>query len=145
MYTEKIGKFYREILIITKTDGTETELNICYFATYEITSIMRQKMLDNPIPNSSRTKYKIHIHNYKTMLCGYLNLDIFINGEQISTKSDNPTINVKTGDLLVIENRNRIQIFRLTDPELTNIKIDDLTDDFIVKISKPSPVLPTSC
>jgi hypothetical protein len=79
------------------------------------------------------------------MLWGYLNLDIFINGERVSTKNDNPTINVKTGDLLAIANKNRIQIFRLTDPELTKITIDDFTDDFIVKISKPSLTTPTSC
>ena len=146
IYNESIGnRFVREILIITKTDGTEIELNICDFFPNEIKSVMHQNMLDNPIPDSSRTKYKIHIHNYKTMLWGYLNLDIFINGERVSTKNDNPTINVKTGDLLAIENKNRIQIFRLTDPELTNIKIDDFTDDFIVNIGKPSLATTTTC
>ena len=78
-------------------------------------------MLDNPIPDISQTKYKIHIRNYKTALWGYLNLNISINGEQVYTENDNPTINVKTGDLLTIKNKNRIQILRLIDPELTKI------------------------
>ena len=145
IYTERIGKFVREILIITKTDGSEIELNICDFPLGEIKSVMCQKMLDNPIPGLSQTKYKIHIHNYKTVLWGYLNLDIFINGEQVCTENYNPTINVRTGDLLAIENKDRIQILRLTDPEFTKIKIDDLTDDFIVNISKSSPATTISC
>jgi hypothetical protein len=145
IYSEKIGKFEREILLITKSDGTEIELNICNFNTNEIESVMYQKMLDNPIPGISQTKYKIHIRNYKTVLWGYLNLNISINGKQVYTENDNPTINVKTGDLLTIKNKNRIQILRLIDPELTKITIDDFTDDFIVKISKPSLTTPTSC
>ncbi len=145
IYTERRLKSYYKKLIIVKTDGTEIELNICDFPINEIKQVMCQRMLDNPILHLSPTKFKIHINNYKTILFGYLNIDVFINGKQIRTENDNPTINVKTGDLLAIENKNRIQIFRLTDPELTKIEIDDLTDDFIVNISKPSPAPPTSC
>ena len=138
IFTEKIGRSTREIMIIKKTDGTKLELNICPYDINRIINIMHSQLKSqyeaNPIP--SPQKYSISIYNYKAFLTGYLNLDVSINDTTIHKRDAEINADVKTGDMLAIKHGSRIHILRLTDPSLTEYYIDDLGNDFNLIIKK---------
>lgn len=138
IFSDKIGRSTREIMIIKKTDGTKLELNICPYDINRIINIMQSQLKSqyeaNPIP--SPQKYSISIYNYKTFLAGYLNLDVSINDTTIHKRDAEINADVKTGDMLAIKHGSRIHILRLTDPSLTEYYIDDLGNDFNLIIKK---------
>lgn len=135
---ENVGKTHRDTMIVRKTDRTKTELNICYFYIEGIARLMYQHLVAQAktLPQQDAKKYQITIHNHKGVIFGYLDLSIYVNEEMTNTRESTYTVDVKTGDILAIQNRSNTHIVRLNDPSLTHYRVDDSMNTFKLLIAK---------